>query len=180
MNRISTDEGMARLCDDAKIGRCGLVQVVISAISPQFLWYVARNGEMLEYLNLVDLMIDIQAPSGGIEQGKMLAHLTYKAKNATGKIEEVTDDLFPAAIDIVMCGDMDFTNGRRLTICNAEKDNLERTWVTVGVDANGVSRQVYDMKGVMVLISPPLLEARITKTDGSVEHIFNENLNLIN
>jgi hypothetical protein len=123
---------------------------------------------VIEYLDLLDLAISVKMPDAANPEGVVSGMLTYKGSTVGGGDGRNSVNLFPGTVEIIVAP------GKRLLINNTD-GTLNTTWVGVGMDTSGNARELGGLKELSVLITPPILDAKVKWTeDDRVEGIFFE------
>ncbi len=148
--------------EEAKIQGGGLVQVIITSLTPTT-FYVFLNDHAVSEMDVESLSIDIEAQDDG--SGRVQATLTRYVDTVTGEKTQQHTPLFPSTLEIVALG-------RRLSITCMNPDSLDGLWINLGLRADGSSKELQGLRALRFLLTRELLDAKITWEDGLTEDVL--------
>jgi hypothetical protein len=152
--------------DRARILGGGLVQVVVSRLSP-LTWHGFLNDKPLDPSRVRGLYIGVEAPTTDQPDGLVTAVLTHAVPAVDGSETIQQRALFPCVIEIVAAG-------RRLVVAASQADAIGSVWVELGLKPDGSGHAVSGLQALRVVLEDEVFEASLTWTDGAVESLFEQ------
>ncbi len=150
--------------DRAQILGGGLVQIVVSSLSP-FTYHVFLNQTAVPQEEIESFSLSIEAP--GPQGGDQIVRATLAryVRNVAGESTLQHSELFPCTIELVALG-------RRLQITCTRPDSLDGLWISLGLREDGSSAEVTGAHALRILITEGILDAKLTWEDGEIEDLL--------
>jgi hypothetical protein len=153
-----------KAADVARIQGGGLVQVIITSLSP-LNYYLFLNDKEISHFDVESLSISIDAPGSDNPTGGIYATLAYQAPDVTGQKTMQRISLFPSTIEIVGVG-------RRISITAMHAESIDELWVTLGLKPDGTGHDLTGLRALRVLITDGIVDAKLTWEDGETEDLL--------
>lgn len=153
-----------RAADVAQIQGGGLVQVVVTHLSPPE-FYLFLNDVFVPQLEVDSLSLCVEAPTRDNLGGVVRATLARYITDVSGRRSLQRTELFPCTLEIVGLG-------RRISVTATQFDSVEGMWISLGLRADGTSADIQGAQALRVLIGEGFVDAKLTWMDGEVEDLF--------
>ena len=150
--------------DVAKIEGGGLVQVIVTGISP-LTFFLFLNDTEVPQIDVDSLSISVEVPNDGVSTPTVRATLYRYVTAVTGGKTQEHSELFPCTIEVIALG-------RRLAITCMNPNSVEGLWVSLGLRRDGSGSDLTGLQSVRFLLSQELLDAKLTWEDGSSEDLL--------
>jgi hypothetical protein len=150
--------------DVAKIQGGGLVQVIVTSLSPMT-FFLFVNDKEISAMEVDNLSVEIHVPEEGEGNPTVRAGLSRYIKSVTGEQTTQYTDLFPSTVEIVALG-------RRILITAQNADSLENLWISLGLRADGTASDLSGLKALRIVLTNSLLDAKLTWEDGETEDLL--------
>ncbi len=150
--------------DVAKIQGGGLVQVIVTHISPPE-FYLFLNDVHVPQIDVESLSLSVEAPTRDNLGGMVRATLSHYVVDVAGRRTLQRRELFPCTLEIVGVE-------RRISVTATQFDSVEGMWISLGLRPDGTSADVQGVQALRVLIGEGFVDAKLTWNDGEVEDLF--------
>jgi hypothetical protein len=151
--------------DAARIQGGGLVQVIVTSLSP-LTYSLFLNDRSVAEMDVESLSVAIEMPDDGSPGGAVVrATLSRYVTAVTGEKTQQRSELFPCTLELVALG-------RRISITAMNPDTLENLWIDLGLKADGTSNEVKGAKALRILLGEGILDAKLTWEDGETEDLL--------
>lgn len=150
--------------DVAKITGGGLVQVIVTGISP-LTFFLFLNDTEVPQIDFDSLSISVELPNDGGSTPTVRATLYRYVTEVTGAKTQQHFELFPCTIEVVALG-------RRLAITCMNPNSIEGLWVSLGLRPDGTGSDLSGLQSVRFLLTQELLDAKLTWEDGTSEDLL--------
>lgn len=153
-----------KAADAARIQGGGLVQVIITSLSP-LNFYLFLNDKEVSQMDVESLTLSIDAPGPDNPMGGIYSTLAFRAAQVTGEKVMQRIALFPCTVEIVGVG-------RRISITAMNAESLDGLWVTLGLKPDGTGAELTGLRAVRILITDGIVDAKLTWEDGETEDLL--------
>lgn len=153
-----------RAADIAKLQGGGLVQVIVTHLSPPE-FYLFLNDTYVPQMEVDSLSLSVESPTRDNLGGVVRATLARYVTDVTGRRNLQRTELFPCTLEIVGLG-------RRISVTATQYDSVEGMWISLGLRPDGTSADIQGAQALRVLIGEGFVDAKLTWIDGEVEDLF--------
>jgi hypothetical protein len=141
----------------------GLVQLVVTNLVP-LTYSLFLNDKDVSQMDVESLSVFIEAPDGD-DAGTIRATLARYVPSVTGEKSLQRAELFPCTLELIALN-------RRLSITCMNAGAFDGLWISLGLKPNGEAYELEGLKGLTILLSGTILDARLTWQDGGTENLL--------
>ncbi len=159
-----TDEHAARqpATEVAQIQGGGLVLVVVTETSP-LSYCIFLNNRAVPQENVESLSVAVEVSDAG--DPVVRATLSSYVTTVAGERSLQHKELFPCTIEMI-------ARERRLVVSCEDLNSIDTVWIALGLHPDGAGRKISGAKGLRILLTNELLDAKVTWVDGDAEDLL--------
>jgi hypothetical protein len=146
----------------AQIQGGGLVLVVVTATSP-LAYSVFLNDRAVPQDDVESLSVSVEISDSG--DPVIRATLSSYVVTVSGERSLQHKELFPCTLEMI-------ASGRRLVVTCEDPGSIDSVLIAVGLEPDGAGRKISGARGLRILVTDEILDAKITWVDGEAEDLL--------